>query len=161
VGAPTDAPADRHGPPVTTTATAAAPTTAPAESGSSSAKSAGSTQKKDLLAALMAEHPDARPLQVLAVLPEGTMAAVRDTTGGAVHEGDRVVFLGGPDRLLEGVVVKLKGGNLHVRYELPRSGQRDPRPDDWAAYVPASPRPPTRPSGPSSRPATRPTARAK
>jgi hypothetical protein len=159
-GAPTDAPSDRRAPPVTTTATAA-PTTRPAESSSSSAQTAGSAQKKDLLSALMAEHPDARPLQVLAVLPESTVAAVRDTTGGIVHEGDRVVFLGGPERLLEGVVVKIKSGNLHVRYELPRTGQRDPRPDDWAAYVPAHPQPPqTRPSGPSSRPASRPTARA-
>jgi len=160
--APTEGQGDRHAPPVTTSRTPTAPSTAPAgDSGSSSAKTAGSTEKKDLLAALLAEHPDARTMQVLAVLPDSTMAAVRDTSGGVVHEGDRVVFLGGPDRLLEGIVVKIKSGNLHVRYELPRTGQRDPRPDDWAAYVPAHAEPPqTRPSGPSSRPATRPTARA-
>src|SRR6266480_1941283 len=95
------------------------------------------------MAALLAEHPDARTMQVLAVLPDSTMAAVRDTSGGVVHEGDRVVFLGGPDRPLEGIVVKIKSGNLHVRYELPRTGQRDPPPHDWAAYVPA---PPTQPA---------------
>ena len=161
LGAPTDPPSDRRAPPVTTTATVAPPTTKPAGSSDSSAQTAGSSQKNNLWSALVAEHPDARALQVLAVLPESTVAAVRDTTGGAVHEGDRVVFLGGPERLLEGVVVKIKGDNLHVRYELPRTGQRDPRPDDWAAYVPARPRPPqTRPSGPTSRPASRPTARA-
>src|SRR4051794_25039558 len=118
--APTEGQGDRHAPPVTTSRTPTAPSTAPAgDSGSSSAKTAGSTEKKDLLAALLAEHPDARTMQVLAVLPDSTMAAVRDTSGGVVHEGDRVVFLGGPDRLLEGIVVKIKSGNLHVRYELP------------------------------------------
>src|SRR5690242_15947563 len=104
--------------------------------------------------AFMQRNPNAKFGEVTAVLPQNQLAAVGDLPVDQFRRGDTITFLVGRNQYVNGTIVAIRNGNLHVKYDAPAGG-RDPQVGDAAVSVaagPAIPMPPPAEATPAAAP---------
>jgi hypothetical protein len=79
------------------------------------------------------QNPKVQVGIVADVLPDKNLAAVEDVDLPAFHEGDTVCFIDrNSDPLVCGKVVRVTDTQVHVQYEKPQPGRREPMTGDIA-----------------------------
>ena len=83
--------------------------------------------------AIRASDPKAIVGVVTAVLPDTSFASVGDVPVADFHVGEVVTFIDGEQHsLTHGVVKGISGDSLHVQYDKPATGGREPQVGDLA-----------------------------
>ena len=82
-------------------------------------------------------YPDSRVGVVIATRKPDRLVAVGEVSGGDFREGETVTFIDAQQRVLTtGTVVRILPDSLHVAYDPPQHGRRDPGVGDVMVRLP-------------------------